>query len=153
MIKTIQVVNRFRMGLVLNEMYPPPKNPFAVISIYSTPQEELITPEKFKKLQEWGCVGCLSMLFQDGSLPQDEEWLEYPFTDNHAKEVKEFLDRINSLEEKIFLIAHCDAGISRSGAVATFAADYLEIPFHDPMLMPNPYVLRLLDRLVWIENL
>ena len=150
MIKSIQVVNRFRMELVLNKMYPTPKNPFAVISIYSSPKEELITLEKSQWLNKQGCVRSLSMLFEDGSI--DDTWIKYPFQVAQAQEVIRFLDDVNGMDEEIFLILHCDAGISRSGAVATFASNYLDIPFHDAIIQPNPYVLRTLNNQVWSQK-
>jgi len=50
------------------------------------------------------------------------------------------------------LLVHCDAGISRSGAVATFASNYLNIDFQDEYIKPNPYVLRILNNLIWNEK-
>lgn len=152
MITSIQVVNRFRMNLVINELYPAPKGRFAVISIYSSPSEELISLVHWGKLQAWGCVGVLSQMFQDGGLPKDAAWLQHPFLPAHAKEIKNFLDRIHSMDKKVFLIAHCDAGISRSGAVANFSADYLDIPFEDEYIIPNPYVSRILNEQIWREQ-
>ena len=151
MIKKIDIVNRFRMQLVIDDMFQAPDWPWALISIYSTPQEELVTRPNFQKLKNKGCRSCLSLLFQDGSI--DDSWIQYPFLPVHAQEVINFLDRMQEVEEKMLLILHCDAGISRSGAVGRFSADYLDIAFEDEYILPNPYVSRILNEQIWNEVL
>lgn len=152
MIKSIQVVNRFRIQLVVNKMYKAPTMPFALISIYSSPEEELATTKNLKVLEELGCVQCLSLLFEDGVLPQDKEWLKYPFQVSQAEQVIAFLDEVNAMDQNIFLIVHCDAGISRSGAVGTFASNYLDIKFQDDIIQPNSYVLSTLNQIIWKQK-
>ena len=147
MIKVISIVNRFRMQLVINDMFQPPNWPWALISIYSSPEEELVTRENFRKIEKMGCQSCLSQMFQDGSI--DDEWLDYPFLSEHAQEVIDFLDRMQSMDERMLLILHCDAGISRSGAVGRFSADYLDLAFEDKYILPNPYVSRILNEQIW----
>ena len=51
----------------------------------------------------------------------------------------------------LFRSVHCNAGISRSGAIGTFANDYCGMNYseflkNNPYIMANSYVLRLLRR-------
>jgi predicted protein tyrosine phosphatase len=74
------------------------------------------------------------------------------FTDEQAEELYEF---IKANKDKAMAIVHCGAGISRSGAVGTFIHSlyekndpmmtYDEFKRKNPRIMPNSYVLRLLN--------
>mgnify|MGYP001156674478 FL=1 len=68
------------------------------------------------------------------------------FDENMAERIVKFLDNNRTVKN---IIIHCAAGISRSGAVGTFALDYLggdkELFKRDnPMISPNGEVLRIL---------
>lgn len=96
---------------------------------------------------------CLVPVFQnDGTITQSQL---RTFTEKQGKKVIEFLDKIKeSKEENITLLLHCFAGISRSGAIGTFAHDYLETDKHsfimtNPQIRPNSNVLRVLNRLMY----
>ncbi len=74
------------------------------------------------------------------------------FSKKHAEKIIKFLDKINKIDKDIVLVVHCDAGISRSGAVGTFAVNYLnldKIKFQKHYLnriYPNKYVLDILNK-------
>ena len=62
----------------------------------------------------------------------------------------DFLDVIQKDEEDSILVAHCAAGISRSGAIGTFACDYCGLDYNEFIgsnsnIMANPHVLRVLS--------
>lgn len=77
------------------------------------------------------------------------------FNEYHAKEINKFISEINVLSDKIMYI-HCDAGISRSGAVGYVLNEYFNKSLFDnkedyhffkvnnPHIMPNPLVVRIL---------
>ena len=69
-----------------------------------------------------------------------------PFTPEMAEKTVKFI--IANKDKKVFLV-HCAAGISRSGAIATFINDNFggdteEFKKWNPQIMPNNLVLRLL---------
>ena len=152
MITTIKVLNRFNMNLLVDGMIRAPLSDFAIISIYSLPNELLFTPQNLDKIKKLGCSDVLSLLFWDID-PLTEKVGDAPiFTETHAQEVRNYLDKINCFPNDVVLLVHCDAGISRSGAVATFASNYFNIDFQDEYIKPNPYVLRILNNLIWNEK-
>lgn len=79
------------------------------------------------------------------------------FNEDHAKQIHKFIASIPIDSDKIFYI-HCDAGISRSGAVGYMLNEwfnkFLSINKEDQNffkqnnshIMPNPLVVRLLKR-------
>lgn len=72
----------------------------------------------------------------------------YVFKKGHAKKILKFIDRINSDKQTTILIVHCDAGISRSGAVGIFACRYLKLDEtrfrKENNILPNSYVYDIL---------
>ena len=67
------------------------------------------------------------------------------FSKEHASNIIGFLDKRKSEIDEHILVVHCDAGISRSGAVATVAAEMYNIPWQEflnqnPYLRPNSYI-------------
>lgn len=71
------------------------------------------------------------------------------FTSEQAVEVLEFIQKH---KEKESCIIHCTAGVSRSGAVATFVndnfggSDKIDFDKNNPYILPNALVLQLLNR-------
>ena len=77
------------------------------------------------------------------------------FHDDHAAQIVRFIHRIN---RKKTMIIHCDAGISRSGAVGQVLNeycnrilennpnDYALFAADNPDIIPNPLVFRILQR-------
>lgn len=69
------------------------------------------------------------------------------FSYSDAEKIIEFLDNNKKVE---VLIVYCAAGISRSGAVGTFALDYLNgdkefFKNTNPHILPNNRVMRMLN--------
>lgn len=89
------------------------------------------------KLKDVSSLNILQLEFYDDS----------SFTLEHAQQIKEFVDA--NIKAQHFII-HCDAGISRSGAVGTWVNYYLgcdEKIFHEknPNIHPNKSVFRKLN--------
>jgi len=94
-------------------------------------------------LQEWECRGVLSLAFHDFDPKKSQEPGLLPFNSGHAQNVIKFIDGIH---QNHHLIIHCTAGISRSGAVAKFAAEYTGTPWEEVTCfyaeaIPNIHVL------------
>ena len=47
-----------------------------------------------------------------------------------AKQIINFIDKAQEDENDSVLVVHCQAGISRSGAVGTFACDYCGLDYN-----------------------
>jgi predicted protein tyrosine phosphatase len=60
----------------------------------------------------------------------------------HALAIREFLDGLSSASDT--LIVHCGAGVSRSAAVAKYAAERYQVPFPDDYHRHNEALYRLL---------
>ena len=121
-----------------------------LISIYGDGEGDLLTEENRSVFQEMGCRRFLSLNFWDIT-----ERAKYPngilFRKSQAKEIVEMVKEIQKEEEDSVLVAHCSAGVSRSGAVGTFACDYCRLDYNEfmkqnPYLMANPHVLSLLRK-------
>lgn len=90
--------------------------------------------------------------------PTGEQHFQYcEITDNfapslsHAHAVKAFVDRLHDCADEIDLVVHCSAGVSRSAAVAAWAAERFGIALRDGAGVglgdANPRILRLLTSL------
>lgn len=166
MIKSIKIYNRFKLNnlakFVKDGISPSVigfnhKN-WYLISIYTIGEDEgeYLTEDTINAISSVGCRGYLSLGFWDIT---DKESLalqkQFPhavlFDKSHAKKVIDFLDEIrgkNPSEDEELLV-HCSAGISRSGAVGTFACDYLGLDYvaflrDNPYIRANHFVLSLL---------
>lgn len=69
-------------------------------------------------------------------------------------ELKKIVDFVNKHKDKIGFIIHCSAGVSRSGAVATFIYDKFlseidkdKFRYENKHIMPNIYILNRLKEL------
>lgn len=51
------------------------------------------------------------------------------FTQNHAQNIIDFLDKYKTTNEEMHLLVHCEAGICRSAAVALFSYYYTQADF------------------------
>lgn len=126
--------------------------PWALISICTQPSEKLLNDNDLEKLHELGCQKTLTQYFGDYS--NLEYWKTaaakyqkkiYIFNESHAQEIIQFLEAIHAQPEELSLVVHCDAGISRSGAVGIFACRYFgldEMKFREinNNIHPNPLV-------------
>lgn len=125
------------------------------ISCPDTPQvvNSLINDRTEKVLKSQGCNKILSLQFDD---LRDDEVEKYTlmgskptlFSKEQANQVIDFIRVLQEEQKDSELVIHCHAGISRSGAIARFIADYLKIPFFDPLIRPNKYVLRTLWKVI-----
>jgi hypothetical protein len=104
--------------------------------------------------EKLGCRDILSTMFGDVDERVYEENKDKPkykdklflFSEDQAKDIIKFIDKIQEEEDETVLVLHCDAGISRSGAVATFVCDYIGFDYQtfkreNPGLQPNIHVL------------
>ncbi len=87
----------------------------------------------------------LNLYFHD--VDEDTTWASaIKFDRNHAEMVKSHVE-VN--KDKTTFVVHCTIGISRSGAVGMFIADFLEIPYFDFLqtnrqVIPNSFVTKIL---------
>lgn len=93
----------------------------------------------------------LNLVFEDMTPAEEGSENHDLFDVEKSRAIVEFLYPFATSEHEYTLIAQCNAGISRSGAVAVFAQRLCRIPWEDfvkanPMISPNPYVLQLLMR-------
>lgn len=90
--------------------------------------------------------------------PTDEQHLRYcEIPDNfapslfHAQAIRAFVDRLHGCADELDLVVHCSAGVSRSAAVALWAAERFGIALRDRAGVglgdANPRILRLLTSL------
>jgi len=127
-----------------------------LVSIYGCGEEALLTDEVKSVFKERGCRNFLSLDFWDVTEKSHKKSLDtFPdsilFNEEHAKQVVDFIKNVQKEDKDSFLLAHCSAGISRSGAIGTFACefcglDYAEFITDNSYIMANPHILRLLRR-------
>lgn len=76
------------------------------------------------------------------------------FSQNDAKQIIEFVEGNKNKVDTIFV--HCDAGISRSAAVAKFIAEMYKLDFPESYSIYNKYVYRVLrntiTNMMWKER-
>jgi hypothetical protein len=130
-------------------------HPYALISIYSAPGEDLLTEENRRLLGD-RCAGALSTCFGDlDPVKQGEDVLKkikekngiVPIAWGQATEIVEFVRRVNRTATVLYV--HCDAGVSRSGAVGQWVAEEVGVPdgeFREmnKNILPNRHILRTL---------
>lgn len=66
------------------------------------------------------------------------------FNTDQAREILDFIRHHRDKQESCHLLVHCEAGISRSAAVAVFAASECSIPLTGQFAFLNPWVLSVL---------
>jgi len=165
MINEVKIYNRFNMDMFAKTgglNFPYHNRPWYLISIYCD-DDLLLTEENKSVFKEMGCRLSLPLSFWDITDKQAVKISEGK--DKHSKRLQEGMTLFNTEQAKDVigfiiscdqddetdgvLIVHCDAGISRSGAVGTFAVDFLHLDYEkftkiNPCLRPNYYVLRVL---------
>lgn len=168
MIKRIRIYPRIAIKEIAKEGWIPPSEavwftpPWHLISIYTDPGWEVLTPDAIANLQALGMQEYMSLMFGDIVDTSKFERLKAqskqesiahikPFGAEQADDVLNFLYRINDLPEESTLICHCDAGISRSAAVGQFTYDLFRdsvdsLTNYNHYSMPNSHVLRMLRR-------
>jgi len=160
MIKQIKIYNRFNMDMFARTgglNFPYHNRKWNLISIYGCGDPELLTPEVKRVFNGMGCRDFLSLDFWDitpdwiSKRARPSEWEDaILFNKEHASQVLAFLRKLQKDKEDSILVAHCHAGISRSGAIGTFACDYCGLDYTDfikenSCIMANPYVLKVLQ--------
>jgi len=150
--KTIKVLskNMFDKFCLLNGINDSSVNEsftdYAFISIHNTKDDYVYT---FKQDHE----NVINLTFDD----VEEDIIKksaFAMTENQAKILYEFM--IKHSDKNTFLI-HCTAGISRSGAVGTFIANYFNVDMNtfkldNPYILPNSHVSKLLNRFLWEQH-
>lgn len=157
MIKSIRIYNRFNMDVfVSTEGLNFPYNHWYLISIYGESNKPLMDVHAQSVFKKLGLQQYISLNFWD---VDDKHFrgvkLDYPeailFNKDHANQIISFLDAAKLDIADSVLVIHCQAGISRSGAVGTFACDYCDLDYNkfmkdNPDIFSNQYVLNLLRR-------
>jgi len=113
--------------------------PFALISIHSDLKGRSGPVKGLGSLTDKN----ISLMFGDYGFHED---LDGHMTEDQAKELVSFIDD----NKECSFIVHCDAGVSRSGAVGTFICRYLRHSLEsfkivNPNILPNDYVLDMLQ--------
>jgi protein-tyrosine phosphatase len=85
-----------------------------------------------------------------------DEFANKVMTDEQADELLNFIDS-QIANNKDTCIVHCEAGISRSGAVGTFICDYTESDWNEfihtnPQIHPNIVILNKLKKAVFRKH-
>ncbi len=73
------------------------------------------------------------------------------FSSEQAQSVIDFLRLHNAAHDPTHLLIHCEAGISRSAAVAVFAASECRVPLSGQFAFLNPWVLSTLVKTAYPE--
>lgn len=74
------------------------------------------------------------------------------FSQSQAKEVVRFITKHRRAEKDVHLLVHCESGISRSAAVAVFAASECEKPLAGRIAFLNTWVLKTLVDTAYPQN-
>jgi len=124
---------------------------WALISIYSM-KELISTPQRIQNLKEIKCIDYLNLKFSD---IEKEKKGEILFNEDHAKKIFELINKVKNKAE--ILIIHCQAGISRSGAVGLFLCRALGLNeglfwLWNPRIYPNNHVLNVLGKISPIDT-
>ncbi|MFA5313595.1 MAG: hypothetical protein WC375_09835 [Methanomassiliicoccales archaeon] len=152
MISTVKVLNRLWLeGIARGEITGLPER-WYLISIYTNPSQLFLTDSACISLRRQGCVGMLPVMFADATESNFEavktkEPHTVLFGDNEARQIMAFIQGAKRDTQPAVLIVHCDAGVSRSGAIGTWINDFLEMDYskfkkNNPYIQPNPHVLK-----------
>ena len=139
--------------------FPYKEKNWSLVSIYTTPEEEFLTESTIKALKELGMKEYVSVCFWD--ICDDPVVLrDYPnailFNEQMGKDIIGMITRAEGWDNAV-LVAHCDAGVSRSGAVGAFAVEYLGLDYEtfmeeNPYTVPNPLVMSTLRKIYGNSN-
>jgi len=162
MISEVRVLSRWQMNDIAENplRFPWLGNKWGLISIHTggdSSSGEYLTPETRKKLEEIQCRYMLSLDFwdiTDMDYPRIKEKHKEAilFNEDHAKQIIEITKAMQQDENCMFCIVHCDAGISRSGAVGEFVSDFCGLDYmkchkYNPNIRPNCFIRSMLKRL------
>ncbi len=172
MINEVKVYSRFHIDEIAKrhskcrEKFPYRDRPWYLISIHTDEGYPFLTDDNKKSLSELGCRDAISLQFWDITDTQATKIMEGKsahskklakdlklFSSEQAKEVIGFIMSCNQDDEDdAVMTVHCDAGISRSGAIGTFVVDFLRLDYQEfingnTFLRPNSYMLSVLRRM------
>ena len=103
-----------------------PTKPTILISIQDGEKQELPFKQRTNHITRSRYVDTLFLYFDDidpETIP-GKPIMPFAFSDSDAQQIIAFLDRHNKDKDFQELIIHCQAGVSRSHAIALFAAKY-----------------------------
>lgn len=126
-----------------------------LVSIHGR-SKQFLTPSVIKTLEGFGMSRSISLDFWD--ITDNPELIDalkkeksdyILFSDSQAEDVVKFMNDRKAESSSDVLICHCDAGVSRSGAVGTFACEFFGLDYKkfcsdNPYVSPNLMVLRML---------
>ena len=149
MVRSIRVLSRIQVESILQDpslsssSSSSNKRPWVLISICTKPSEKLIGDREAKILKEKFCLYHESFFFGDYSTSQHIEYAKQHsgicFNEEIAMRMLTFITDVHNMGDKVCLAVHCDAGVSRSGAVGLFACRYLNLD-EDHFRKNNPYI-------------
>lgn len=157
MFKNISIKSKREIKDIVFYKNNPVKKPWALISIWA--EKEVISLNEKEILSKIDCNETLSIQFSDLTKEQYDKIIPKPgklFGEEQAKKIINFIDRTNALDiDELFI--HCAAGISRSGAVGTWACRYLNLDeqnfkYKNYWILPNIYVLCTLNKVSGIND-
>ena len=101
----------------------------------------ILTPGRAPAQLHPGIEDVLRLYFHDGvpygTAPRKVDL----FSTEQAQAVIDFLRHHNAQSQPRHLLIHCEAGISRSAAVAVFSASECRVPLNGQFAFLNPWVL------------
>lgn len=103
-----------------------PERPTLLISIQDGDKQELPFKQRTNHITRKRYVDCLFLYFDDinpDAIPGQPS-MPFAFSDYDAKAIINFLKRHFEASDFADIIVHCQAGVSRSHAVALFIAKY-----------------------------
>lgn len=155
MIHKVKIYSRLQMNHFAESQgkrypyFPFLNEQWGLISIYTSGRYEYLTPETRNTLNDMGCKHMLSLSFWDITDNTDMTGLRKEarlFDDDQAKQCVDMVKEMHESEQPFVFIAHCDAGVSRSGAMGEFVTDYCGMDYlryrSENNVHPNKYVLR-----------
>lgn len=121
-----------------------PALPTVAISIRS--------PERPEVSLSHDLVDVLRLQFHD-VLPGDFSRPEaMVFSKGHAQDIVKFISKHRRSDKQVHLLVHCESGISRSAAVAVFAASECDLPLKGKFAFLNTFVLKTLVDTAYPQN-
>ena len=149
-----------------HKMFPYEGQKWSLVSVHTDSygtSRKLLTKPVMESLWKKGMTDCLSLRFWD--ITDDPERLEQMislhykpilFDEKMAKREVKFVDKRIAEKDPVVFIANCDAGISRSGAIALFAVERAGLDIgtffnENPNVYPNSFVLRVLKKAAGME--
>lgn len=115
----------------------------AYVPVHRTVAISILSPG-MQEARLRGFEDILRLYFTDAVTAGSEETVL--FDQKFARQIVDFLDGYHKVTSDFDLLIHCHAGVSRSAAVAVWAASEFGLPLTGYFAMLNPYVLRHLVR-------